>query len=67
MVRTPARAFSKDELIERVWGHDYDGDGGVVDRYISYLRAKLESAGEARLVQTVRGVGFALRRPDRTG
>jgi two-component system response regulator MprA len=66
MVRTPARAFSKDELIERVWGHDYDGDGGVVDRYISYLRAKLESGGETRLVQTVRGVGFALRRPDRT-
>ena len=62
LLRTPGRAFSKDEFIERVWGIEYDGDTGIVDRYISYLRAKLEEAGEPRLVQTVRGVGYALRK-----
>jgi DNA-binding response OmpR family regulator len=62
LMRTPGRAFSKDELLERVWGVDYDGDGGVVDRYISYVRVKLEEAGGERVIQTVRGVGYALRR-----
>jgi two-component system response regulator MprA len=61
-MRTPGRAFSKDELLERVWGVDYDGDGAVVDRYISYVRAKLEEHGGERVIQTVRGIGYALRR-----
>lgn len=62
LMRTPGRAFSKDELLERVWGVDYEGDGAVVDRYISYVRAKLEEDGGERVIQTVRGVGYALRR-----
>jgi two-component system response regulator MprA len=62
LIRTPGRAFSKDELLERVWGVDYDGDGAVVDRYISYVRAKLEEHGGERVIQTVRGIGYALRR-----
>ena len=66
LIRTPGRAFGKDELVERVWGHDFDGDNGIVDRYISYLRAKLEASGEPRLVATVRGIGFALRREEST-
>jgi len=67
LIRTPGRAFSKDELLERVWGVDYDGDGAVVDRYISYVRAKLEEDGGGRVVQTVRGIGYALRRSEREG
>jgi DNA-binding response OmpR family regulator len=62
LMRTPGRAFSKDELLERVWGFEHDGEIGIVDRYISYLRTKLESAGEPRLIQTLRGVGYVLRR-----
>jgi DNA-binding response OmpR family regulator len=62
LMRTPGRAFSKDELLEHVWGIDYDGDGAVVDRYISYVRSKLEDGGGERVIQTVRGVGYALRR-----
>ena len=61
-VRTHGRAFSKEELLERVWGIDYDGDGSVVDRYVSYLRTKMEAAGEPRLIQTLRGVGYVMRR-----
>jgi len=62
LMRTHGRAFSKTELLERVWGFEFEGDTGVIDRYISYLRAKLEAAGEPRLIQTLRGVGFAMRR-----
>jgi two-component system response regulator MprA len=47
--------------MERVWGYDFGGDSNVLDVYIGYLRAKLEAGGEARLIQTVRGVGYALR------
>jgi DNA-binding response OmpR family regulator len=62
LMRTPGRAFSKDELLEKVWGFEHEGDNGIVDRYISYLRTKLEAAGEPRVVQTLRGVGYVLRR-----
>jgi DNA-binding response OmpR family regulator len=62
LMRTPGRAFTKDELLERVWSLDYEGDGSVVDRYISYVRSKLEARGGERVIQTVRGVGYALRR-----
>jgi DNA-binding response OmpR family regulator len=66
LIRTPGRAFSKDELLERVWGLEHEGDSGIVDRYVSYLRTKLEAEGEPRLVQTLRGVGYVLRRePER--
>jgi DNA-binding response OmpR family regulator len=66
LIRTPGRAFSKDELLERVWGVEHEGDSGIVDRYVSYLRTKLEAAAEPRLIQTLRGVGYVLRRePER--
>ncbi len=61
LMRTPGRAFSKGELLERVWGLDHDGDWSIVDRYVSYLRTKLEATGVPRLVATVRGIGYALR------
>jgi two-component system response regulator MprA len=62
LLRTHGRAFTKEELLERVWGEEYEGDGAIVDRYVSYLRAKLEAAGEPRLIHTLRGVGYVLRR-----
>lgn len=62
LLRTHGRAFTKEELLECVWGLDYEGDGTVVDRYVSYLRAKLEANGEPRLIHTLRGIGYAMRR-----
>jgi two-component system response regulator MprA len=62
LVRTHGRAFTKEELLERVWGIDYDGDASIVDRYISYLRTKLEARGEPRVIHTLRGVGYVVRR-----
>ena len=48
-------------IYERVWGYDFGPDSHSLDVYIGYLRRKLEADGEPRLIQTVRGVGYALR------
>ncbi len=48
-------------LLERVWGYDFEVTDNAVDTFVGYLRRKLEAAGEPRLVHTVRGVGFVLR------
>jgi two-component system response regulator MprA len=61
LLRQPRRVFSRDQLLESVWGPGSNTTSNVVDVYIGYLRQKLEEAGETRLVQTVRGVGYALR------
>jgi DNA-binding response OmpR family regulator len=60
-LREPRRVFSKDHLLELVWGHDFEGGPNIVETYISYLRAKIDRAGEhGSFVRTVRGVGYGL-------
>lgn len=54
------RVFTRDELIERVWGPDFAGVDRVVDVHVSNLRRKLEAAGARSLIGTVRGVGYRL-------
>jgi DNA-binding response OmpR family regulator len=51
---------SKQQILDHVWQYDFEGDGTVVETYVSYLRRKLDSNGPW-LLQTVRGVGYALR------
>ncbi len=53
--------MSRGQLLERVWGYDFEVDGNVVDVFVGYLRRKLEADGEPRMIHTVRGVGFVLR------
>jgi DNA-binding response OmpR family regulator len=65
LMRTPGRAFSKSEMLEAIWGVDHDGDWSIVDRYVSYLRSKLEVNDAPRVIQTVRGIGYALRAGER--
>ncbi len=61
----PGMVFSREQLIERVWG-DFFGDEHVVDVHVSNLRRKIEpDPAEPRYVETVRGVGYRLRRPAR--
>jgi DNA-binding response OmpR family regulator len=60
-VRHPGMVLSRGQLLEQVWGYDFEVDTNVVDVFVGYLRRKLESDGEPRLIQTVRGVGFVLR------
>ncbi len=60
-LRHPRLVLSRDALLEAVWGMSADTASNVVDVYVGYLRRKLEAAGETRLLQTVRGVGYVLR------
>ncbi len=60
-LRHPRQALTRELISDRVWGYDYDGESNVIDVCVKYLREKLEAGGEPRLIQTVRGVGYALR------
>jgi two-component system response regulator MprA len=60
-LRNPRQVLSREQILQEVWGFDYLGDSNLVDVRIKYLRDKLESRGRARLIQTVRGAGYALR------
>jgi DNA-binding response OmpR family regulator len=55
----PGRAFSKDAILNGVWGYEYVGDPNVVEVYVSYLRDKLGDRNRT-LIQTVRGLGYRL-------
>ena len=62
-VRHPGRVLSRDAILDAVWGAAFVRPTNVVDVYIGYLRAKLEDAGEPRILQTVRGAGYVFREP----
>ncbi|MEU5405378.1 response regulator transcription factor [Nocardia asteroides] len=53
--------LGREQILSAVWGYDFATDTNVVDVFVSYLRRKLEAGGVARVVHTVRGVGFVLR------
>jgi DNA-binding response OmpR family regulator len=59
--REPRRVFSKEQLLNAAWGHDFDGDIGVVETYVSYLRAKVDAGFDVKLIHTIRGAGYSLR------
>jgi DNA-binding response OmpR family regulator len=61
MARNPRRVLSRDLLLSRVWDQEFGIPTNVVDVYVGYLRKKVDAPGEARLIQTVRGAGYALR------
>lgn len=57
----PRQVLTRDQILDLVWGYTFDSGTNSLAVYIGYLRRKLEEVGEARLIQTVRGVGYALR------
>jgi two-component system, OmpR family, response regulator MprA len=59
----PRRVLSRELLQELVWGFDAEVTANAVEVYVGYLRRKLEAGGRPRLIQTVRGFGYALREP----
>ncbi len=60
-LRHPRQVLTREVIFDRVWGYDFGGESNVLEVYIRYLRQKLEGGGEARLIHTVRGVGYVLR------
>ena len=63
LVHNAGIVLSRDVIYERVWGYDFETGSKSLDVYIGYLRRKLEVGGSERLVHTVRGVGYVVRRP----
>jgi two-component system, OmpR family, response regulator MprA len=59
----PRQVLTRSLIFERVWGYDFGLSSNSLDVYIGYLRRKTEVADKPRLIQTVRGVGYALREP----
>lgn len=60
-MRHPNQVLTRDQIYDRIWGYDFGGESNIIEVYVRYLRSKLESEGESRLLHTVRGVGYALR------
>jgi two-component system response regulator MprA len=60
-LRHPRQVLTREVIFDRVWGYDFGGESNVLEVYIRYLRQKLESENEPRLIHTIRSVGYVLR------
>ncbi len=61
----PDKVLSKSTILDRVWHYDFEGESGIVESYVSYLRRKIDTT-EPSLLHTVRGFGYVLRTPTGT-
>lgn len=62
LMRSPGRVFPRTQILEHVWGYDYDPESNLVDVNIQRLRKKVDPDGSGRFIETVRGVGYRFRR-----
>lgn len=60
-LRRPRRVLDRSFILEEVWGYDFPTTANSLEVYVGYLRRKTEAADEARLIHTVRGIGYVLR------
>jgi len=63
LMHNVGRVLSKGQILDHVWNYDFQGDGSIVESYVSYLRRKVDTV-EPRLIHTIRSVGYVLRLPD---
>ncbi len=64
LLRHPGQAFTRDQLLEHVWGYDYAGETRTVDVHVHWLRSRIETdPSDPQFLHTVRGVGYVFRRP----
>jgi len=61
LMRHPGQVLTRQQLLDSVWGIDFDAGSNVVDVYVSYLRRKLDRIGEPSAIETVRGAGYRVR------
>ncbi len=64
-LRHPRQVLSRSQLLEQVWGFDFEANTRVLEVYVRYLREKLEASGEPRLIHTMRGAGYVLKEKGR--
>ena len=62
-LQNPRKVLSRSVIFDKIWGYDFGPESNALDVYVGYLRRKLESSGEARLIHTVRGVGYVMKEP----
>ena len=55
------KVVTREELLEKIWGYNYDPETNVIDVYIRYLRTKLSNENKEEYIQTVRSVGYIMR------
>jgi two-component system response regulator MprA len=60
-LRHPRKVLTREVIMEHVWSYNFEGESNVLEVYVRYLRGKLESSGEPRLIHTVRGAGYVLK------
>jgi heavy metal response regulator len=65
MMRNKGRPLSRTMIVEHVWDMDYDGLTNIVDVYIRHLRSKIDDRYQAKLIQTVRGIGYMIEAPEK--
>jgi two-component system response regulator MprA len=63
LLANAGQTLTREVITDRVWGHDFGPQSNSLAVYVSYLRTKLESGGEPRIIQTVRGLGYRLAPP----
>lgn len=61
MMRHPGQVLTRSQILDHVWGYDYDSFTNVVDIYVHYLRNKIDKGSNKPLIRTVRGVGYGLK------
>ena len=61
LMLNPNRVLSKAQILDHVWEYDFNGDAGIVESYISYLRRKVDAHTEEPIIQTKRGFGYMLK------
>lgn len=60
-MQNPKRVLSRETIMEKVWGYDFQGESNVLEVYVGYLRNKLEKQNETRLIHTKRGSGYVMK------
>lgn len=63
LMRKPGTVVPKQELLEQVWGSDFEGDPNVVEVYVGYLRRKVDRPFGRNDIETIRGVGYRIGEP----
>ncbi|MGI2906004.1 response regulator transcription factor [Tolypothrix sp. VBCCA 56010] len=66
LMRSPGRVFTRTQILEHVWGYDFNPNTNVVDVCIQRIRKKIDPIDQTNWIESIRGVGYRFRNPDQT-